>query len=104
MAQVTTVAKLTAVEGKGDQLQTVIGDLVRAVQANEPGTLVYAANRETENPDVFWFFELYESTDAAAAHSTGTALAEAGGRMRGLLMERPEIHRLVPVAGKGIPL
>lgn len=103
MAQVAAVAKLTAAEGKGDELAAVIADLVGAVRDGEPGTLVYAAGRDGEEPDVFWFYELYDSTESAKEHSTGTALADAGGRMRGLLAGRPEVHRLSPVAAKGLP-
>ena len=103
MAQVAIVAKLTAVEGKGEELKAVIADLVSAVGENEPDTAVYAAAQEGEEPDVFWFYELYGSAEAAAAHSAGSALAEAGRRMKGLLAGRPEVHRLVPIAAKGLP-
>ena len=103
MAQMAAVAKLTAAEGKGDELAAVIADLVAAVRDGEPDTLVYAAARDTADPDVFWFYELYGSPEAAAAHSSGAALAEAGGRMRGLLAGRPDVHRLTPVAAKGLP-
>ena len=103
MAQVAAVAKLTAAEGKGDELKAVISELVESVRAGEPGTLIYAAAQDNGNPDEFWFYELYESADAASAHSSGSALAEAGGRMRGLLAGRPEVHLLTPVAAKGLP-
>ena len=103
MAQMAAVAKLTAAEGKGDELAAVIGDLVGAVREGEPGTLVYAAARDSEQADVFWFYELYDSPESAAAHSSVSALADAGGRMRGLLAGRPEVHRLTPVAAKGLP-
>jgi quinol monooxygenase YgiN len=103
MAQVSVVARLTAADGKADELKAVVADLVAAVHAGEPGTLVYAAAQDSENPDVFWFFEHYGSADDAATHSTGTALADAGGRMRGLLAGRPEVHRLTPVAATGLP-
>jgi quinol monooxygenase YgiN len=103
MAQVAAVAKLTAAQGKGDELAAVITDLVGAVRDGEPGTLVYAAARDNDEPDVFWFYELYDSAESAKEHSSGTALADAGGRMRGLLAGRPEVHRLAPVAAKGLP-
>ena len=103
MAQVAVVAKLTAAEGKADELAAVIGELVTAVGSGEPETLVYAAARDSDNPDVFWFYELYGSPESAAAHASGSALAEAGKRMAGLLGGRPEIHRLTPVAATGLP-
>jgi quinol monooxygenase YgiN len=103
MARTAAVAKLTAVDGKADDLKAVIADLVSAVGNSEPGTLVYAAAQANDDPNVFWFYELYESADAAASHATGQALAGAGGRMRGLLAGRPEVHRLTPVAATGLP-
>jgi quinol monooxygenase YgiN len=103
MAQTAAVAKLTAAESKADELKAVIADLVTAVGAGEPGTLVYAAAQDNDDANVFWFYELYESSDAAAAHATGEVLAAAGGRMRGLLAGRPEVHRLTPVAATGLP-
>jgi quinol monooxygenase YgiN len=103
MTQVAAVARLTAAEGKAEELKAVITDLVDAVRSSEAGTLIYAAAQDSGNPDEFWFYELYESSDAASAHSGGSALADAGGRMRGLLAGRPEVHLLSPVAATGLP-
>lgn len=103
MAQVAIVAKLTAADGKADELKGVVAELVAAVDKTEPDTLVYAAAQDNDDPNVFWFYEYYRSEDAAATHSGGSALAEAGANMRGLLAGRPEVHRLTPLAAKGLP-
>lgn len=103
MTQVAVVAKLTAAEGKHEELAAVIADLVAQVQNDEPGTLVYAAGQDTDDASVFWFYEFYGSSDAATGHSTGQALAKAAEQMRGLLAGRPEVHRLTPIAAKGLP-
>ena len=103
MAQVSVVAKLTAATGKAEEVKTVNAGLVAAVDGGEPQTLVYAAAQDDGDPAVFWFYELYPSADAAAAHSAGAALAEAATQMRGLLAGPPEVHRLTPVAAKGLP-
>jgi quinol monooxygenase YgiN len=103
MTQVAVVAKLTAAEGKADELRSVIADLVKSVDETEPDTLLYAAAQDDDDPAVFWFYEYYGSADAAATHSGGTALAQAGADMRGLLAGRPEVHRLTPVAAEGLP-
>ena len=103
MTQVAVIAKLTAAEGKSEELTGAIADLVTQVQDGEPGTLVYAAAQDTTDPNVFWFYEFYESADAATAHSTGAALAKAGERMRGVLAGPPEVHRLTPISAKGLP-
>jgi len=104
MTQVAVIAKLTAVEGKSEELTAAIADLVTEVRDTESGTLVYAAAQDTADPNVFWFYEFYGSAEAATAHSTGDALAKAGKRMRGLLAAPPEVHRLTPIAGKGLPV
>jgi quinol monooxygenase YgiN len=104
MTQVAVVAKLTAVEGKSADLSEAITELVTEVGDGEPDTLVYAAAQDKADPNVFWFYEFYGSAEAAAAHSAGTALANAGQRMRGLLAGPPEVNRLTPIAGKGLPV
>jgi len=104
MTQVAVIAKLTAVEGKSDELTAAISDLVTEVRDAEPGTLVYAATQDTTDPNVFWFYEYYGSAEAATTHSSGDALANAGKRMRGLLAGPPEVHRLTPIAAKGLPV
>ena len=103
MTHVAVVAKLTAVEGKSEELAATIADLVTEVREAEPDTLVYAAAQDTADANVFWFYEYYGSAEAAATHSGGAALANAGNRMRGLLAGPPEVHLLTPVAGKGLP-
>lgn len=103
MAKVAAIAKLVAAEGKQDELRSALQDLVTAV-GEEPGTLVYALNVDQADPKVFWFYELYADADAAKAHSSGTALREAGAKLGGLLGGAPEIHRLEPVAAQGLSL
>jgi quinol monooxygenase YgiN len=103
MAEVSVVAKLTAAQGKADELRGVVADLVASVREAEPETLVYAAAQDDEDPNVFWFYEFYGSEQAFAAHSSGAPLATAGGRMRGLLGAAPEVHRLTPIAASGLP-
>ena len=103
MSQVAVIAKLTALAGKSEDLTAAITELVTQVRDGEPGTLVYAAAQDTADPNVFWFYEFYGDTEAATAHSSGDALAEAGKSMRGLLAGPPEVHRLLPIAAKGVP-
>src|SRR5690242_17788575 len=104
MTQVAVIAKLTAVEGRSEELTAAIADLVTEVRDTESGTLVYVAAQDTADPNVFWFYEFYGSAEAATTHSNGDALANAGKRMRGLLAAPPEVHRLTPIAGKGLPV
>lgn len=103
MAKTAILAKLTATEGKRDELVKVLGQLVDAVQS-EPGTLTYALHTATDDPNVVWFYELYDSAESLATHSGSDAMKAVGGQLAGLVGGRAEITRLEPVGGKGLPL
>jgi quinol monooxygenase YgiN len=102
VGQVSLVAKLTAKEGKRDELVKVLQELSGVVES-EPGTLIYAINISTTAPDEVWFYELYTDNDALAAHGGSAAMKEAGAGMAPLLTGRPELYFLEPVGGKGLP-
>ena len=102
MGQVSVIAKLTAKEGKRDELLKVLNDLVNAVES-EPGTLIYAINASTTSPDEVWFYELYADGDALAAHSRSEAMKAAGAGMMDLLGGKAELFFLEPAGGKGLP-
>ena len=77
MSKVSLMAKLTAHEGKGDELAAAFDGLFAYVET-EPGTEVYALNRSAEDPDTFFFFELYVDNDAPTAHGGSDAMQAAG--------------------------
>jgi quinol monooxygenase YgiN len=102
MAKVSVMARLVAREGKGDELIAGFGDIFRQVEA-ESGTLVYALNRSAENPDRFWFYELYTDEAAFDAHRSSEVMAKAGAVLGGLVAES-EIVVGAPVLAKGLDL
>ena len=102
LGQVSLIAKLTAKEGKRDELLKVLRGLEVTVES-EPGTLVYAVNASTTAPDEVWFYELYADNDALAAHRGSAAMKEAGAAFADLLAGRPEMFVLEPAGGKGLP-
>ena len=79
MPQIAVLARVRAKEGKGNELIAAFQPLLEQVE-NEPGTLLYLMNRSKEDPDLFWFSELYADDDAFAAHS-GSARS-VGDRIR----------------------
>jgi autoinducer 2-degrading protein len=101
MSQVSLLARFTAKEGKGDEIVAAFQPLLDQVR-NEPGTLLYVMNRAKDNPDVFWFAELYADDDAFAAHGTSDAMAKAGPTL-GPLIAESELILGEPVLGKGLP-
>lgn len=102
MAKVAVVAKLTAQEGKRDELATALKVMFDAVE-QEPGTLTYLLHSDNSDADVLWFYELYTGDDALASHSSSDAFKSLGGALGGLLAARPDMHLLTPLGGKGLP-
>jgi quinol monooxygenase YgiN len=102
MAKVSMLAKLTAHDGKGDELVAAFDDLFAAVGA-EPGTELYVMNRSASDPNVFWFYELYTDGDALGAHGGSEAMKKAAG-VFGPLIKDSELILGAPVKAKGVAL
>jgi quinol monooxygenase YgiN len=102
MPQVSVIAKLTAKEGKRDEVVALLRELVDSTEA-EAGTLLYAMNVSKTDPEVVWFYELYTGQDALEAHGGSDAMKASSSGLRGLLAAKPELHFLEPVAAKGLP-
>lgn len=72
---VTVVARIRATRGKGDALATLLAEQAAAVRKAEPGCLVYRPHRSTADPDLFLFYEMYESDAAFELHKEAPHLA-----------------------------
>jgi (4S)-4-hydroxy-5-phosphonooxypentane-2,3-dione isomerase len=101
MAKVSLLARFTAKEGKADELVAAFEPLLEQVR-NEPGTLLYVMNRAKDNPDMFWFAELYADDDAFAAHGASDAMAKAMPVL-GPLIAESELILGEPILAKGMP-
>jgi quinol monooxygenase YgiN len=71
----TVVARLRAAKGKGDALAALLKEQVAAVRKAEPGCLVYRPHRSTKDPDLFVFYEQFESEAAFDVHRKAPYLA-----------------------------
>ncbi|MGH1505829.1 MAG: putative quinol monooxygenase [Acidimicrobiales bacterium] len=103
MSKVSIVAKLTAAEGKHEELEAALASLIEAANS-EAGLEVYAVSADTKDPDTYWFFELYTDAAALEVHGKGDEMKAAMGALGGLLGGRPEVHVARPVAAKGLDL
>ena len=101
MPKVSYLAKLRAKEGKGDELVAAFGPIFEQV-GKEPGTVLYVMSRAKDDPDVFWFSEVYADNDAFAAHGSSDAIANAAPSFSGLIADA-EMVLGEPVFGKGLP-
>ena len=101
MAKVAVTARVRAKEGRAEELIAAFGVLLEQAES-EPGTLFYAVNRSTDDPHLFWVYELYTDGDAFAAHSGSDAMA-AAGPVLGELIAESELIVGEPLSGKGMP-
>ncbi len=101
MSKISLIAKLTAADGKADELKNALSAMIAAAD-EEPGLEVYSVHADTSDPSVFYFFELYADQGALDVHGKGDGMKAAMGALGGLLGGRPEITMLAPVAAKGL--
>ena len=100
MNKVALIAKLTAAEGKRDELVEALKAAITAV-GNEEKTEVYALHVDAGDENLVWFYELYTDQDGFSAHSTGDAMKALAG-VGPLMGGRPDLIFLTPVAAKGL--
>ncbi len=103
MSKITLIAKLTAAEGKSEELEAALASLIEAA-SEEPGLEIYSAHADRSEPGVYYFFEMYADGDALKVHGKGEAMKAAMGAMGSLLGGRPEVTMLDPLVAKGLAL
>jgi quinol monooxygenase YgiN len=102
MAKVSMLAKFRTHEGKGDELIAAFKSVFDQVD-REPGTEVYVLNRAGDDPDLFWFYELYTDTAALGAHGSSDAMAKGMAEF-GPLIAESELVIGAPLQAKGVAL
>ncbi|MQA16477.1 MAG: antibiotic biosynthesis monooxygenase [Pseudonocardiaceae bacterium] len=90
---VIVVATITPKEGQEDAVESALREAVRGVHLEE-GCLRYALHRTLDDPARFVMIEKWESAAALDAHSRAAALAELGGRLKGMLAGPTDVVRL----------
>lgn len=103
MSKISLIAKLTAADGKTDELETALRGVIDAA-AEEDGLEVYSAHSASDEPGVYYFFELYRDQTAKDVHGKGERMRAAMGAFGGLLAGRPEVTLMSPIAAKGLDI
>ena len=62
--------------GKGDNVAEALKRMAPLVKAEEPGCLLYHANRSSDNPDHFLLYEIYADQAALEQHRATTHFRE----------------------------
>ncbi|MCP3853155.1 MAG: antibiotic biosynthesis monooxygenase [Actinomycetia bacterium] len=101
MAKTAVIAKITAAEGKRDELAAGLQKMLPVVEG-EAGTEIYALHADKGDENILWFYELYTDDEALGVHGASDGMKETMGSLRDLFGARAEIILLDPVAAKGI--
>ncbi|MCH8813577.1 MAG: antibiotic biosynthesis monooxygenase [Chloroflexi bacterium] len=65
---IVELARLKIKPGKGAEAEQALREMAEAVEAQEPGVLVYLSHRSQKHPSEIVFFEIYADEDAYSAH------------------------------------
>jgi quinol monooxygenase YgiN len=90
---ITIIAKLTAAEGKADEMHAALEMMVAGVDTNEPDVAAYSLHTVDDDPNVFYFYEQYDNAAAPLAHRQTEDIAPLGAALQGVAGARPEITR-----------
>ncbi|MFV0525566.1 MAG: putative quinol monooxygenase [Acidimicrobiales bacterium] len=101
--KIAIIAKLSAAEGKADELRSALESLIAAAHS-ESGLEVYFAGTNAKDDTDLYFFEIYADDEAFAVHGKGEDMKDAMRGLGGLLAGAPEIIKLDPVVAKGLDL
>ena len=92
------VATIKVKDGQGAEFEKVAGELVKKVNENEKGCLLYVLLK-AEEPNTYVFMERYKDAAAFEQHR-GTEYSKTLGRAMGAFMDgRPDVKRFTQVAG-----
>ena len=101
MTKPALVVKMTALDGKRDEMIAAFENFLPTVQ-DEPGTELYAIVADDTNADVLWVFEVYSDKEALDAHSKSSGMQEFFGMVGGLIGAPPEMHAATLQVAKGV--
>lgn len=101
IAGTVLVARLTAAEGKADELVRALEPFVAAAVPDR-GTRVYTVLRSPERADEIWLIEAYDDLEARQRHAEAEPFRTIVDRIGNLLAEPPILTPLTPLLSKGI--
>ena len=87
------VATIKTKPGQSAAFEAIATALVRAVNADEPGCLLYCLFHADE-PDTYVFMERYTDAAAVEAHRAAAHFKDLGRKMGEFMDGRPQIQRL----------
>jgi quinol monooxygenase YgiN len=103
MSKVSVLGTFTCKDGKADELEKVLADMVDAAR-DEPGVEIYSYHRAQHDENAFWFFALMADEASMQSHGQGEAMQAAMSAFMPLVAAPPQVTVSVPVAALGLDL
>ena len=101
MSMISVLVKLTAQEGKRDEIVDGFGPMMDHVETEE-GALTYILMEDTSDENVLRLYEQYADQAGFDAHGASDQMKALGGAIGGFLAAPPELHFCTPLRGKGL--
>jgi quinol monooxygenase YgiN len=96
----TILAQFKVQPGKEDEAEKALNEMAAAVEANEPGALVYIFHRSQKDPGEITVFEVYSDGEAFDAHGQSPHMAQFRSNFASLFDPASvKIERLERIAG-----
>jgi quinol monooxygenase YgiN len=97
---VSLVVRMKMQEGKEEQALEQVRTLTKAVDANEPGALIYVYHRLQEEPSEIVILEVYKDDAAFQTHLQTEHMGAFRGKLQELFdLSQVKVERLDWVAG-----
>lgn len=88
------IVTLTIQDGKQAEFEAAMGELIAAVRANEPDTMLYALHRTKGSTTEYVMLEQYRTEEALDAHGKTAHFAAALPKLGPCLAGAPKQQRL----------
>jgi quinol monooxygenase YgiN len=88
---IVILAVIQTVKGKGDEFAKEFRKLGPKVR-QDPGTIAYTLNRDTKDPDKFFFYEKYDSPDTLRFHTSTPHFKEFFETCGPIMLGKPDIN------------
>jgi quinol monooxygenase YgiN len=76
---------MTAKPGHAERVLELLLSNPRRIEAGETGNLAFAVHRSVDDPNEFWLYETWESTEAVERHESGDTFRQYKEELRPLV-------------------
>ncbi len=101
MSMISVIVKLTAQDGKRDEIVSGFGPMMDHVETEE-GTLTYILMEDAADENVLRLYEQYADQASFDAHGASDRMKALGAAIGPLLAAPPELLFCTPLRGKGL--